>query len=190
MVRSSAAAGAWWPAAVIVAGVIIIVMWPALRPVTPGAARLRRGRQAVLATTARAGLDAAQIALGALALWELRRYSAAPRLSGGTLGIDPVLAVAPAVALAGISLLPLRILPAAARLLDGLSGRGRRLAGGALAAPSVFTPTRQDRPGWPDAGGILDPEPTSPTSSSTSSARTASPLALRESNGKLSATAC
>jgi len=129
MVRSSAAAGAWWPAAVIVAGVIIIVMWPALRPVTPGAARLRRGRQAVLATVARAGLDAALIALGALALWELRRYSAAPRLSGGTLGIDPVLAVAPAVALAGISLLPLRILPAAARLLDGLSGRGRRLAG-------------------------------------------------------------
>ena len=33
------------------------------------------------------------------------------------------------MALAGISLLPLRILPAAARLLDGLSGRGRRLAG-------------------------------------------------------------
>jgi len=33
------------------------------------------------------------------------------------------------VALAGISLLPLRILPAAARLLDGLSARGRRLAG-------------------------------------------------------------
>lgn len=129
MVRSGAAAGAWWAAAVIVAGVIIVVMWPALRPVTPGAARLRRGRQAVLATAARAGLDAALIGLGALALWELHRYSAAPRLSGGTLGIDPVLAVAPAVALAGISLLPLRILPAAARLLDGLSGRSRRLAG-------------------------------------------------------------
>jgi len=129
MVRGGVAAGAWWPAAVIVAGVIIVVMWPALRPVTPGAARLRRGRQAVLATAARAGLDAALIGLGVLALWELRRYSAAPRLSGGTLGIDPVLAVAPAVALAGISLLPLRILPAAARLLDGLSSRGRRLAG-------------------------------------------------------------
>ena len=107
---------------------IIVVTWPVLRPVTPGAARLRRGRPAVLASAARAGLDVALISLGALALWELRRYSAAPRLSGGTLGIDPVLVVAPAVALAGLSLLPLRILPAAARLLDGLSGRGRRLA--------------------------------------------------------------
>ncbi len=129
MVRSSAAAGAWWPAAVIVAGVIIIVMWPALRPVTPGTARARRGRPAALAALARAGLDAALIALGVLAFWELHRYSAVPRLAGGTLGIDPVLAVAPVLALAGISLLPLRILPAAARLLDGLSGRGRRLAG-------------------------------------------------------------
>ena len=136
MVRSGAAAGAWWPAAVIVAGVIIIVTWPAVRPATPGAARLRRGRQAALAAAARAGLDAALIGLGVLALWELRRYSAAPRLSGGTLGIDPVLVVAPAVALAGISLLPLRLLPAAARLLDGLSGRGRRLAA-ALASWQV-----------------------------------------------------
>ncbi len=129
-------AGAWWPAAVVVAGVIVVVTWPALRPASPGAARLRRGRQAVLATAARAGLDAALIGLGALALWELRRYSAAPRLSGGTLGIDPVLTLAPAVALAGLSLLPLRILPAAARLLDGLSRRGRHLAG-ALASWQV-----------------------------------------------------
>jgi len=136
MVRSGVAAGAWWPAAVIVAGVIIVVAWPALRPATPGVARQRRGRQAVLAAAARAGLDAALIGLGVLALWELRRYSAAPRLTGGTLGIDPVLAVAPAVALAGISLLPLRILPAAARLLDGLSSRGRRLAA-ALASWQV-----------------------------------------------------
>ena len=136
MVASGLTAGAWWPAAVVVAGVIVVVTWPALRPATPGAARLRRGRQAVLATAARAGLDAALIGLGALALWELRRYSAAPRLSGGTLGIDPVLALAPVVALAGLSLLPLRILPAAARLLDGLSRRGRRLAG-ALASWQV-----------------------------------------------------
>ena len=35
--------GAWWPAAVIVAGVIVVVMWPSLRPVTPGTARARRG---------------------------------------------------------------------------------------------------------------------------------------------------
>ena len=51
------------------------------------------------------------IALGVLAFWELHRYSAVPRLAGGTLGIDPVLAVAPVLALAGIALLPLRVLP-------------------------------------------------------------------------------
>ena len=90
----------------------------------------------MLAAAARAGLDAALIALGALALWELRRYSAAPRLSDGMLGIDPVLAVAPVLALAGIALLPLRILPAAARLLDRLSARGRRLTA-ALASWQV-----------------------------------------------------
>ena len=117
---------AWWPAVVIVVGVIVVMMWPSLRPVTPGTARARRGL-AALAATARAGLDAALIALGALAFWELHRYSAVPRLAGGALGIDPVLAVAPVLALAGIALLPLRVLPAAARLLDRLSTRGRRL---------------------------------------------------------------
>jgi hypothetical protein len=127
-VRQVFADSAWWPAVVIMVLVIIVVMWPAMRPITPGAARLRRGRQAALASAARAGLDAALIILGVLALWELRRYSAAPRLSGNGLGIDPVLAVAPALALAGIALLPLRALPAAARLLDRLSARSRRLA--------------------------------------------------------------
>jgi hypothetical protein len=130
------AGGAWWPAVVIVAGVIVVMMWPSLRPVTPGTVRARRGRPAALAATARAGLDAALIALGVLAFWELHRYSAVPRLAGGTLGIDPVLAVAPVLALAGIALLPLRALPAAARLLDRLSTRGRRLTA-ALASWQV-----------------------------------------------------
>src|SRR6185312_17467219 len=119
--------GAWWPAAAITLLVILVVVRPALRPATPGAARLRRGRQAALATAARAGLDTALLLLGVVAFWELRRYSAVPRLSGGALGIDPVLSAAPAVALAGIALIPLRILPAAARLLDRRSARGRRL---------------------------------------------------------------
>jgi len=146
MVRRGLAGGAWWPAAALVVMAIIVVMWPALRPVTPGAARLRRGRQAAVAMAARAGLDAALIGLGVLAFWELRRYSASPRLAGGTLGIDPVLAVAPALALAGTALLPLRALPAAARLLDRLSARGRNLAA-ALASWQVSRrPLRQGGP--------------------------------------------
>ena len=126
--------------------VILVVVRPALRPVTPGTARLRRGRQAALATAARAGLDTALLALGVVAFWELRRYSAVPRLSGGGLGIDPVLAVAPVLALAGLALLPLRALPAAARLLDRLSAHGRHLAG-ALASWQVSRrPVRQGGP--------------------------------------------
>jgi hypothetical protein len=136
MLRRGLAGASWWPAVAIMVLVIIVVMWPALRPATPGAARLRRGRPAALASVARAGLDVALIALGALAFWELHRYSAVPRLSGGGPGIDPVLAVAPALALAGLALLPLRALPAMARLADRLSGRGRRLTA-ALASWQV-----------------------------------------------------
>jgi FtsX-like permease family len=146
IVQRGVAGGDWWPAVVIMVLVIVLVMWPALRPGTPGAARQRRGRQAVLATAASAGLDAALIALGVLAFWELRRYSAVPRLSGGTLGIDPVLSLAPVLALAGAALLPLRLLPAAARLLDRASARGKRLAT-ALASWQVSRrPVREGGP--------------------------------------------
>jgi hypothetical protein len=140
------ARGDWWPAAIIIVLVIVLMMWPALHPATPGTARLRRGRQATLATAALAGLDTAVIALGVLAFWELRRYSAVPRLSGGGLGIDPVLSVAPVLVLAGLALLPLRILPATARLLDRASTRGKRLAA-ALASWQVSRrPVRESGP--------------------------------------------
>jgi hypothetical protein len=144
--RQGLADGAWWPAAALPVLAIIVVMWPAVRPSPPGATRLRRGRQAAVASAARAGLDAALISLGLLAFWELRRYSAAPRLAGGRLGIDPVLALAPALALAGTALLPLRALPAAVRLLDRLSARSTSLAG-ALASWQVSRrPLRQGGP--------------------------------------------
>ncbi len=146
ILRPGATGGVWWLAAVIAVLAIIVMSWPALRPAAPGDARARRGRQAALAGAARAGLDVALIALGVLAFWELRRYSAVPRLPGGGLGIDPVLSAAPAVALAGIALIPLRILPAAARLLDRRGARGRRLAA-ALAGWQVSRrPQRQGGP--------------------------------------------
>jgi len=146
LLGSGLSGGAWWPAAVIAVLVIAVVVRPALRPVTPGAARVRRGRQAALATAARAGLDAALLALGVIAFWELRRYSAVPRLSGGRLGIDPVLAVAPVLALAGLALLPLRALPTAARLLDRLSARGRYLTAALASWQVARRPVRQGGP--------------------------------------------
>lgn len=146
IVARGVAGGDWWPGAVIMVLVIVLVMWSAIRPGNPGVIRLKRGRQAVVAATAQAGLDAAVIALGVLSLWELRRYSAVPRLSGGSLGIDPVLSVAPVLALAGTALLPLRLLPAAARLLDRLSARGKRLAGALASWQLSRRPVRQGGP--------------------------------------------
>src|SRR5262249_31241982 len=147
--RQGASEGVWWLAAVIAVLAVIIMTWPALRPAAPGDARPRRGRRAAPAGAARAGVDVALVARGGLAWWELRRYSAVPRLSGGGLGIDPVLSAAPAVALAGIALVPLRILPAAARLLDRGGARGRHL-GAALAGWQVSRrPQRQGGPGPP-----------------------------------------
>jgi len=102
----------------------------------PGHPRGRRLRpwagRPVLATAARAGLDAALIGLGVLALWELRRYSAAPRLSGARSASTRSWPVAPAVALARISLLPLRY-PARRGAPARRAEQPRRRLAGALA---------------------------------------------------------
>jgi hypothetical protein len=94
----------------------------------PGAARPRRGRQAVIAGATRAGADLGIVALAVLAGWQLRRYSAVSTGTDGLpAGIDPVLALAPALALAGGTVVMLRLLPAAAAAADRLAPRGRRL---------------------------------------------------------------
>jgi FtsX-like permease family len=105
------------------------MLFPVLRG-GPGAARVRRGRQATIAAATRAGADLGLIVLAAGAGWQLRRYSAitaSPAGNGATASIDPVLALAPALALAGGTVVMLRLLPAAARAGDKLAARGRRL---------------------------------------------------------------
>ena len=119
---------AWLSALVMVALCVAVMAWPALRAGTPDAARIRQGRQARLAGVAWAGGDLAVLALAALAVWQLRGYSAVAHPAAGSLGIDPVIAVAPALALAGVALVPLRTLPVLARLADGATEHGRRLA--------------------------------------------------------------
>jgi hypothetical protein len=95
----------------------------------PGAAVIRRGRQATVAGATRAGADLALVLLAVAAGWELRRYSAVSDIAGagGSAGIDPVLALAPALALAGGTVITLRLLPFAARVTDRLAARGRGL---------------------------------------------------------------
>lgn len=136
----------WWSVLPVLVLCVVIMLWSALRPAAPGVARARRGRQAALATAAETGGDIALLALAALAVWQLRDYSAvAPSASGGT-GIDPVLAIAPALALAGISLIPLRLLPVLVRGLNRVTTSSKRL-GAALASWEISRhPVRQAGP--------------------------------------------
>ena len=118
------ALGAALVVAVLAAGAMLM---PALRP-GPARAQARRSRQAAIASAARAGADVALIVLAVLAGWQLRRYSAVSTSgTGAAAGIDPVLALAPALALAGGTVVMLRLLPGAARATDRLAAGGRKL---------------------------------------------------------------
>ena len=57
--------------------------------------------------------------LAVVAGWQLRHYSAASAGANGTFGVDPVVVIAPALALAGGTVLALRLLPAGARPATG-----------------------------------------------------------------------
>jgi hypothetical protein len=102
------------------------LLYPVLRP-GRGAAKARRGRQALLSGATRAGSDLALVALAVLACWQLRRYSPVSTPAAGAPSIDPVLVLAPALALAGGTVVTLRLLPAAARAVDRLAAAGRGL---------------------------------------------------------------
>jgi FtsX-like permease family len=123
-----------------------VLAWPALHTLNPDAARHRRGRQARLTGIAWAGGDLALLALAAVAAWELRGYSAVARPATGSLGIDPVIAIAPALALAGVALIPLRGLPLLARLADKAADRERRLFTAMVSWQIARRPIRQAGP--------------------------------------------
>ena len=136
---------AWLAAAVLAVVCLGIVVWPTLRPPRPAEVRARRGRSAQLAVAISAGVDVALLALALLAVRELRSYSAAAQVARGG-GIDPVIAVAPALALAGLAIVPLRLLPIAARGLERLTARGSRF-GSAMANWEISRrPLRQSGP--------------------------------------------
>jgi hypothetical protein len=137
-------ASAWLAALAGLALAAVIVTWPALRP--PGSGAGRRGRQAALAGVARAGADLVLLALAALAVWELHSYSAVAHSAGGGIGIDPVLAGAPALALAAVTVVSLRLLPPATRLLELAAARGRRLAAALAGWQISRRPVQQSGP--------------------------------------------
>jgi hypothetical protein len=137
---------AWLSAVVVLVLCAAVMTWPALHALTPDAARRRRGRQARLAGIAWAGGDLAVVALAVVAVWQLRGYSAVAHPATGSLGIDPVVAVAPALALAGVALIPLRGLPLLARLADRATDHGRRLAAALVSWQIARRPIRQAGP--------------------------------------------
>jgi ABC-type antimicrobial peptide transport system permease subunit len=137
---------AWLSALIMVVVCAAVMAWPALHAGTPDAARARQGRQARLAGIAWAGGDLAVVALAALAIWQLRGYSAVAHPAAGPLGVDPAVAIAPALALAGVALIPLRTLPLLARVTDRATDHGRRLAAAMVSWQIARRPIRQAGP--------------------------------------------
>lgn len=126
---SPTAADVWWTAAAAAAACAAIVLLAGSAPASPiRGGTPRRGRQGAVSGVIQSGADVALVLLAAVAVWELRRYSAVSSSPAGTLSVDPVLVLAPALALAAGTAVLLRLVPVAARACDGLAARGRRLA--------------------------------------------------------------
>ncbi|QKE85379.1 FtsX-like permease family protein [Arthrobacter sp. NEB 688] len=120
--RLVAGSGPWWSPAVLRDA----TLWGALLPLallavtvtvatTLWVGRSRedaRSRRAGLRLAAGSGLDVVLVVLGALAVVQLRRYDAV-----GQRAVDPVTTLAPALVVAGLSVLALRLLPLLARLV-------------------------------------------------------------------------
>jgi hypothetical protein len=140
---TGATAGAWLAAVAVAAGAAVIMLVPALSTLAPGAARARRGRQAAISGVSRAGADLALVLLAVLAGWQLRHYSAVSAGANGSYGIDPVVVIAPALALAGGTVLALRLLPAGGKAGDRLAARGRRLTAALASWQISRQPIRQ-----------------------------------------------
>ena len=140
-------AGDDWPAiavaAVVAAGAVVIMVVPALSTVTPGTARARRGRQAAISSLTKAGADVALVLLAVVAGWQLRHYSAVSAGANGNFGVDPVIVIAPALALVGGTVLALRLLPVGGKAGDRLAARGRRLTAALASWQISRQPIRQ-----------------------------------------------
>ena len=135
--------GTWLAAAAVAAASTVIMLVPTLSTVAPGAARARRGRQAAISGVSRAGADLALVLLAVLAGWQLRHYSAVSAGANGNFGIDPVVVIAPALALAGGTVVALRLLPAGGKAGDRLAARGRRLTAALASWQISRQPIRQ-----------------------------------------------
>ncbi|MFF2506115.1 FtsX-like permease family protein [Streptomyces sp. NPDC058067] len=121
-----AGSGVWLVAGAVAVGCALAVTVPALSADGP-----ERGRARSLPAPLRAGADVGLLVIAAVAYWQLdRQTSGSGALSGdtsGTLGIDPLLVTAPALALLAGTVLTLRLLPPVAKLAERRAAGGRGL---------------------------------------------------------------
>lgn len=116
--------GVWLVAAGAALGCALAVSLPALTSSpAPG------GRARTLPAPLRAGADVGLLAVAAVAYWQLDRQPSGAVTGDrtGTLGIDPLLVTAPALALLAGTVLTLRLLPPVARLAERRAAGGRGL---------------------------------------------------------------
>jgi hypothetical protein len=99
---------------------------PALRSGAVTSTVAARGRPRPQSFVQTARVDLALAALALLAYWQLRRYQG-PVVESvqGRLGIDPLLIAAPALGLLAGAVLALRVVPAAATLVERLAAAAR-----------------------------------------------------------------
>ena len=112
----------WWAVAPMAVLATLVIVTTTLRVgrARDGGGSRRSGRVARLLTGS--GLDLLLVGLGALAVVQLRRYDAA-----GSTTVDPLTTAAPAVVIAGLSVLCLRLLPVLTRQVARVTGEARGL---------------------------------------------------------------
>ncbi|MFC8344625.1 FtsX-like permease family protein [Streptomyces sp. NPDC057280] len=116
--------GVWLVAAGVALGCALAVTLPALT------SSFATGRARALPGALRSGADVGLLVVAGVAYWQLGRQTtgAVTDDSSGTLGVDPLLVAAPALALLAGTVLTLRLLPPLARLAERRAAAGRGLA--------------------------------------------------------------
>ena len=135
-------ASGWLEAGVVALLFVVVLVAPQLgRTDTFIEAEQSKGRQRRGIGLIRSGLDLGVTLLAAILYWRLLTYHGAVQRTAA-ISLDPVLVAAPAIVLLACALVSLRLIPAAARLVDRIASR-RHGAVLALAAWEVARRSRQ-----------------------------------------------
>ena len=134
-------------AAVAAATSMVALAWPVYRSAKRfGTSESRHRRQQSRWGPQRIGLDVALVAFAAVVFWQL--YEIGPEVSArvrGQFGVDPLLVVAPALALLAGAIMALRVVPILARLAEWLASSGGATVSTLAAWQVARRPTRYAR---------------------------------------------